>query len=206
MARGEILLSQEELKALLKYDPETGEFIRLAGRMDRSVGWVDADGYLIIQIRRLKYRAHRLAIFYMTGEWPPDQVDHIDRVTSNNAYSNLRPVTAHENCWNRSSRQGATSKIIGVSWIGRRSKWAAQIISNGKKYHLGEFSSEEEAGKAYQEAKKRLHRMGSDPDLKTLSIGMSHVQRSRAITSRSDADSIGPDGLEHRDRDSPTGS
>ena len=46
-----------------------------------------------------------------------------------------------------------TSKYKGVSWNKNRNKWRSQIEINGKKKHLGYFTSEEEAYEAYQKEK-----------------------------------------------------
>jgi len=49
-----------------------------------------------------------------------------------------------------------TSNYKGVSWKKLNSKWAAQIMKNGKKIHLGLFTSELEASEAYQNKLKEI--------------------------------------------------
>jgi hypothetical protein len=39
-----------------------------------------------------------------------------------------------------------------VSWIKRDQIWRSQIVISGKKIHLGDFFSEDEAYQAYKEA------------------------------------------------------
>ena len=45
------------------------------------------------------------------------------------------------------------SKYSGVSWNKNKNKWVSYIKINGKKKHLGYFTSEEEAADAYQKEK-----------------------------------------------------
>jgi HNH endonuclease len=47
-------------------------------------------------------RAHRAAWVIVHGEWPKGEIDHINRVRSDNRLSNLRVVSHAENCQNRS--------------------------------------------------------------------------------------------------------
>ena len=54
-----------------------------------------------------------------------------------------------------------TSQYKGVSWNKYRDKWRSQIEINGKKKHLGLFTSEEEAHEAYQNALK-IYNDGGD--------------------------------------------
>ena len=73
------VLTQEKLKSMLRYEPETGLFIRLVkcGRFAAGsrAGSISADmkGYKKYSMTVLgkTYLVSRLAWFYMTGEWPP---------------------------------------------------------------------------------------------------------------------------------------
>jgi hypothetical protein len=76
-------------------------------------------------------------------------VDHIDRNTLNNTRSNLRVTTKSMNA--RNKKASGTSKYMGVS-LHRGKKWIAHIKINGKYKHLGVFSDEVEAAKAYNKA------------------------------------------------------
>ena len=77
--------------------------------------------------------------------------DHIDHCGMNNQRSNLRIATSQQNSRNRSSRNGSSSKYLGVSWD--RIKWTAQIGS----IRLGRFKDEIDAAKAYDAAAKIHH-------------------------------------------------
>lgn len=84
-------------------------------------------------------------------------VDHIDGDPQNNMVTNLRFCTNAENLRNRGSYRGSSSKYVGVHWHTASGKWQAQITINGKNKHLGLFSDEEAAARAYDAAARKLH-------------------------------------------------
>ena len=94
------ILSQKRLKELLVYDPETGVFTWITG-LHKVAGTKHHSGYVLIKIDYVLHSAHRLAFLYMTGTWPHDTVDHINRVKNDNRWANLRDVTKSLNNINR---------------------------------------------------------------------------------------------------------
>ena len=84
-------------------------------------------------------------------------VDHIDHNGLNNRKENLRICTFAENCRNLRSSAKKTSKYKGVHRHKRLGKWAAQITFENKKHHLGYFTDETAAAKAYDDAAKKFH-------------------------------------------------
>ena len=78
-------------------------------------------------------------------------IDHIDRNGLNNKRSNLRLCTISENGMNRRKQDNASSIYKGVSFHKRDKRWMAHIKINGKKIHLGNFDTEVEAAKAYND-------------------------------------------------------
>lgn len=156
------MLSQSELRENLDYDPETGAFTWISRPANRvKIGDTctakDSYGYVQIQLRGRNYRAHALAILYMTGEFPSDKVDHINGIPSDNRFANLREANHSENLCNQPKRGGKSSKYKGVYWDRSRGKWAAKIKKDSKQYFLGRFDSEERAFEAYKSAADRLH-------------------------------------------------
>jgi hypothetical protein len=112
------------------------------------------NGYIIIRIDNVLYLAHRLAWLYMTGSWPPAQIDHINRSRADNRWENLRAVSNTENAWNRT----APSNKSGFTGVRRENnKWLAEIKVNYKPIRLGLFETPEAAHTAYLEAKRKLH-------------------------------------------------
>lgn len=76
-------------------------------------------------------------------------IDHIDHDGLNNQKSNLRFCTASENCMNKRKRENCVSIYKGICFHKQHKKWLAHIKINRKDNHLGYFSSEIEAAKAY---------------------------------------------------------
>jgi len=151
-------LTQARLKELLHYDPETGVFVRRKSRradlINTRAGATSSEGYCVIKIGTRAFKAHRLAFLYMTGAPPPAEVDHINRDRADNRWVNLRAATARENGGNKGPRRDNASGHRGVSWYKRGGKWRVQGKRNGRKKHLGYFSSLEEAAavaKAWRE-------------------------------------------------------
>ena len=143
-------LTQARLKELLHYDPETGHFTWLVSRRGTTragsrAGTPSGYGYIQIQIDGVLRRAHRLAFLYMTGAFPPKDVDHINRVKDDNSWPNLRPATPRENEGNKGLQSSNTSGHRGVSWCKQRGKWRVLCKRDGRMIYLGRYSDLEEA-------------------------------------------------------------
>jgi hypothetical protein len=135
-------LTQERLKELLHYNPDTGDFtwiVTKGGVLRGSVaGSKDNYGYLIIRVDVQRYKAHRLAFLYMENKFPLDQVDHINRIRDDNRWINLRNATGSENQQNKVSN----TDFIGVSFQSSIDKWVANSTQKGgKRKHLGVFKT-----------------------------------------------------------------
>lgn len=140
-------VSHARLLELFSYDPDTGIFTRLktvcggkSNKGDIAGTSTDSSGYPIIKIDQHTYKAHRLAVFYMTEEWPPEEVDHRDGDTRNNKWDNLNPVTKSENQKNRKQSILNKSGFTGVYWRKDARKWRAQVNSDGKRINLGTYA------------------------------------------------------------------
>lgn len=79
------------------------------------------------------------------------EVDHVNGDALDNQRDNLRVVTRSQNNQNRKARPHS-SKFKGVHWLKRARRWQVSLRKNGKKFHLGYFKDEVEAGKAYDRA------------------------------------------------------
>lgn len=152
-------LTQARLKEVLRYDPDSGVFTRLAGSSQFAglPAGGRRSGYVVIVIDGARYYAHRLAFLYVTGHFPTSDVDHRDGNRLNNAWANLRSATRSENNQNLPVRNDNTSGHVGVSLCKQTGRWAAYINTKGKRFFLGRFDTQEEASAARREAKCRLH-------------------------------------------------
>ena len=155
------MLTQERLKELLHYDPDTGVFtwkMPVRGRHVGSVaGGLSSNGYVRIKIDGAYYRAHRLAFLYVNGSFPPAYVDHLDHSRTNNRWSNLRPATGSENQKNTRIRSDNTSGFKGVHYDASSGAWMASAMLNSKTHYLGLYPTPEAASAAYQAFARKHH-------------------------------------------------
>jgi len=162
--------SQETLKALLDYDPETGILTwkardpsyfetrsacaswnaRFSGR---RAGWATLNKKSgrkarCISLFEKSYHEHRVVWVWMTGNQPPEQIDHIDRNPENNAWINLRASDNSHNMKNKSMYRRNTSGFTGVYWHSRDKIWEAKCRIDGKLINIGRYFCKYEAAKA----------------------------------------------------------
>ena len=170
------LPSPEVLRQLLRYEPDTGKLFwrprpdsvfsdsGFGGSGGEAARWngkfadteaFTADhgsGYLRGGVLGRDMFAHRVIWAIVTGSYPTQHIDHINRDRSDNRWENLREASRAQNNQNTRSAEGATSRYLGV-WRDRsRNKWAAAISVDGRKIALGRFYSEELAARAYDAA------------------------------------------------------
>jgi len=154
------MITQQELHELLFYKEENGDFTwkkkRRGVRTGLILGTCNGFGYLRITVLGRSYYAHRLAWFYVNGEWPIT-IDHIDGNRGNNSIENLRSCTQIDNNQNThgpSSR--SKTQILGVSWHKKAKKWQAHICIYKERKYLGLFDNVFEAQKAYLIEKEKV--------------------------------------------------
>ena len=135
----------QELQQAFDYDPATGifrnKYSRGKAKQGSLAGTFCPRGYLYIAYKRKKLLAHRLAWLLMTNDDPLDKnVDHKDRVTTHNWFSNLRLSTTSQN----------TANHIGKGWTRTPSgRYQAYIKIGSKNVYLGVFSTPDEASQVY---------------------------------------------------------
>lgn len=156
------LLTQAQIAHAFDYNPETGilKWKNPTGSRVRAgyvAGTPDKDGYLQTRIFGLTIKVHRLIFLYMEGSFPNGEVDHINRIPSDNRWSNLRIVTRQQNCWNTGMRSHNSSGVKGVSWCNQKSKWRGLVTFRGKYHHVGYFEDIRDAEAAVRSRRSEMH-------------------------------------------------
>lgn len=153
-------ISIEEFYKYVSYNPQTGEFTRIAiynndSRLFKNIGKVignpSSSGYLEISVGNSKFSAHKLAWYFTYGEVPDENIDHIDGNKQNNRIDNLRLFTPLENMRNRGTNKNNTTGYNGV-YLTSSGKYRARIKIKGKLIGLGTFVNFDDAVKARKEA------------------------------------------------------
>ena len=154
------MITQAYLKELIYYNPNTGIFAWALSRRRVKKGDIagshQSQGYLQIMVGGERHLAHRLAWFYMTGNWPEDQIDHINQIKADNRWCNLRECDQSQNQANTGNRSDNTSGYKGVTWSKKEKKWYSQIHVKGKHLHLGVFKSKHQAAITYNKKADEL--------------------------------------------------
>lgn len=154
--------TQEELKAMYHYDPETGLFTHLVrrgkGRIGATVGKSDVYGYIQMRVYNRLFKAHQLAHLYMTGEFVqrPYSIDHINGVRDDNRWCNLRKATHHEQVWNSSAHHRCKSGLKGAWPCKTTGRWQSLLTDGKTRIWLGRFDTAEEAHRAWIKAATEL--------------------------------------------------
>lgn len=137
-----ILNRHGELRAYILVDSDD------AGWAGQWVWHLSGGGYAArferVSGKRRIVKLHRAILGLKFGDIL--QGDHINRDRLDNRRINLRIVTNAQNEQNKSKRKEGASRFRGVQ--PNNGKWTASVTANGKRMHLGSFSTEEEAGAA----------------------------------------------------------
>lgn len=152
-----IELTQSRLKELIHYDPDSGVCRWIVNKARAKAGSLAgglARGYLRVHVDGRDYFVHRLAWLYVHGHMPPEFIDHVNHDKGDNRINNLRLASKAENAQNLSTLTGMTGVTKA---IGCRGRWVARIRIDGRKVHLGMFSTPGEAHQKYLEAKRQHH-------------------------------------------------
>ena len=168
------LPSADDLRKLLTYEPETGKLFwkerpremfesqrdfsawnaRFSGK--EGLGSIGTNGYKHGAIKNKTFNTHRVVWCLCYGEWPGQNIDHVNGVRTDNSISNLRNVSHAENQKNQKRSKRNTSGHTGVHWLTGVGKWYAQIMAGRQKYHLGYFDRLEDAVAARRAAEREF--------------------------------------------------
>lgn len=156
------MLTQDRLKELLSYDPDTGHFVWRTTTTNRVrvgtlAGSFEKDGYRRVNLDGKGYREHRLAWLYVHGALPSVELDHINRERADNRIANLRLSSRVGNNQNSGLRYDCASRIRGVCWYKQTGKWTARISAEKKHIYLGYFDNLLDAAAARKAAELIYH-------------------------------------------------
>lgn len=150
-----ILPAQSLLVTLLRYDATTGLLYWLPRTPDMfktnakwsteqvCAGWnkkhagkeaftaTSNIGYKVGLINGRTYMASRI-IWKLIHGYDPVEIDHINRIKTDNRLSNLREATRSINCRNRGLLRNNTSGVSGVYLEKSSGLWVVEV--NGKRY------------------------------------------------------------------------
>jgi hypothetical protein len=160
--------AKDAIKKSVSYDPDTGKFTWLyregcTARWNNRFAGKDAGQsakgkYLAMKFNYRIYYLHRVAWMLMTGEWPENEVDHINGDKSDNRFCNLRSATRAQNARNKAVTSASKTGVTGVCFRPLKGKWDANITVMNKQVHLGRFATMEAAIEARKDAE--LHYYG----------------------------------------------
>lgn len=144
-------LTADRLKELLIYDHTSGLFKWKNHKKMRGkhAGHDRGDGYILMGVDGVTYRAHRLAWLYHYGQWPLHHLDHINGIPSDNRIKNLREATVAQNMANSKRPKTNKSGYKGVSWSTKAKKWQVHIRIDGASKFLGLFKNPQDGYAVY---------------------------------------------------------
>lgn len=153
------LISLDDLKKYLDYNQDTGIFTwKITKSNSNKAGNISNShtkaGYIQIRIDKKLYLGHRLAWFYVYGEWP-ELIDHINGIKDDNRISNLRKATKQQNLMNSKMRSNNKTGAKGVIFCKDRNRYRAEIGLNGKNINLGYFKDFDLAELVADEARRK---------------------------------------------------
>lgn len=154
-------LTQERIKEVINYCPDTGIFTWLKPKQNCKVGdvagCINGHGYMRVTIDSEYCISSRLAFLYMEGYWPENEVDHINHKKDDNRWCNLRHVSRQCNAKNRILSSKSVSGVTGVAFAKDRKKWKAYISVNKRQQSLGYYKTLKNAVEARLEAEKKYN-------------------------------------------------
>lgn len=156
-------MTKEEAMATFSYSKNTGILLWKIDRPSRVragdvAGTLRKDGYLVVKFNQRQYLVHRVIWLINFGFYPDVDIDHINRIRTDNRQSNLRLASRSENCQNAKLSRNNKSGKSGVFWHSQSKKWEANITINGFQKVIGRFNDIQLAIEARVKVEKDVYK------------------------------------------------
>lgn len=143
----------------LSYCQESGVFTwidvsKYHSQLNGEIAGCEVDGYIVIKIDGIPFKAHRLAWYFVTGEQPV-MIDHKNGNGLDNRFLNLRDCDHSGNAKNHGKTINGSGLPCGVRLI-KSGKYQARITCDGNLMSLGAFDTAEQAESVYKEKRAEL--------------------------------------------------
>lgn len=121
----------------------------------KEAGTPNAEGYLVVSVmrrgRQRKLLAARVIWAMHNSAWPTQQIDHINRVRSDNRIDNLRDVSLAVNQANKEH-----ANVLPGAYASGPDRFRSQISVKGRVSYLGTFPTAQEAHAAFVAASSKI--------------------------------------------------
>jgi len=129
----------ERILNTMMYCPERGRFVNTKGNKPVLMrGFCKANNVWVTCFEGHRLYQHRMAFLFMTGKFPELFVDHIDRDSSNNVWSNLRECSHWQNmqnrAWSHSPPYSGRFTALGIRGVG---EWYCDLSGPGEPPNFG---------------------------------------------------------------------
>lgn len=171
--KGKTLPPVEVLNYFLLYEKETGNLYwkdrpptdkedertyktwksRWQGKVAGAIHY--ANGYVEVRVDNKLYKAHRLIWKMVTGEEPTEFLDHINGVTYDNRFCNLREATPQENA--RNSKSWSEAEYKGVLYDKKSNTFTGNFCVDDKTVFSRGYLTAKEAAEWYDDQVKDVY-------------------------------------------------
>jgi hypothetical protein len=170
-----VLPEADYLRQVLEYDPISGtlrwkfrprsmfsannQFLTWNKRFSGKIaGSIKKDKlHVTVRLNGCNIYAHRIVWKIVTGDEPPDVIDHENRDGLSNLWGNLRKATKSQNNTNAKIRKDSKSGVKGAYGPDEYGGFRSGIQTKGRRIYLGYFDTAAEAHAAYCKAARELH-------------------------------------------------
>lgn len=128
----------EIIDRCLEYFPKSGKLIWAVPtastvKIGQLVGSINSKGYRTCNINRQSLKVHHICWYKFYGEWSGHQLDHINRIRSDNKIINLRKSTDIQNRHNSSANKTNITRQVGITFLDkwRKKKFHVDILREG---------------------------------------------------------------------------